>query len=93
MDDIDAAVEDAEYIRAMRIGTPQPTKGWEWLSPAELETYMEELSSKNSPLLLIENVVSNSLGFYLVNVRLFCCVVVRFKVFFLILFYIGIISL
>lgn len=64
MDEIDAAVEDAEYVRAMRDGVPQPTKGWDYMSGAELEKYLDQLRKVTGDGLSLESITANNLGFY-----------------------------
>jgi hypothetical protein len=64
MDEIDAAVEDAEYVRAMRDGVPQPTKGWDYMSGMELEKYLDKLRMATKDGLSIETIAGTNLGFY-----------------------------
>jgi Tfp pilus assembly protein PilN len=64
MDEIDAAVEDAEYVRAMRDGVPQPTKGWDYMSGIELEKYLDKLRKATGDSLSIEGIAGSNLGFY-----------------------------
>lgn len=66
MDDIDAAVEDAEYVRAMRDPVPQPTKEWEWMAPMDLQKYIEQNKGTNPKAFQPETVASSALGLYLV---------------------------
>lgn len=67
MDEIDAAVEDAEYVRAMRDGIPQPVKSWEWLSGSDLDQYIERLRKVDESQLSLELILRNNLGFYKVT--------------------------
>lgn len=71
MDDIDAAVEDAEYVRAMRDVVPHPTKDWEWMAAPELEKYIEQNKSKNPKAYRLETIVESTLGLYLVHTNVF----------------------
>jgi hypothetical protein len=64
MDDIDAAVEDAEYVRAMRDGVPQPTKGWDYMSGIELEKYLDQLRKTAGDGLSPEVITTSNIGFY-----------------------------
>lgn len=67
MDDIDAAVEDAEYVRAMRDGTPQPVKRWDWMSSADLDRYIDKQKAVDPDSVSLTRIVGDSLGFYLVS--------------------------
>lgn len=64
MDDIDAAVEDAEYVRAMRDNVPQPTKLWDYLNGNDLVEYILNLQKFDSDALTLEVIASQNLGFY-----------------------------
>ena len=36
MEELQDAIEDAQYMTAMHDGIPRPTKGWKWPSEGEL---------------------------------------------------------
>ena len=74
MEDIDAAVEDAEYVKAMRDNVPRPTKSWDWLNSGDLETYISHLMAHNPEGLRLEKIASTSLGLYLVGDHIFSSV-------------------
>lgn len=67
MEDINAAVEDAEYVRAMRDSVPQPTKDWDWMAASDLAKYIEQKERTNPKLFQLETVTSSALGLYLVR--------------------------
>lgn len=67
MEDIDAAVEDAEYVRAMREGVPQPSKGWEWMSGPNLDAYIDKLRKDDTRKLTLDHILGQNLGFYQVR--------------------------
>ena len=64
MEELQDAIEDAQYMNAMRDETPKPTKPWKFGSPAEFEAYMTKLRTTKPEELEIENICSGSLGFY-----------------------------
>ena len=35
MEELQDAIEDAQYMNAMHDGVPRPTKGWKWPSPGK----------------------------------------------------------
>ena len=39
MEELQDAIEDAQYMTAMHDGIPRPTKGWKWPSEGEKLTY------------------------------------------------------
>lgn len=69
MDDIDAAVEDAEYVKAMRDSVPHPTKDWEWMTPPDLAKHIEENMVTNPEAYTLEKIASSVLGLYLVSLQ------------------------
>jgi hypothetical protein len=73
MDEIDAAVEDAEYVRAMRDCAPQPVKSWEWMSGSALDEYITKLSETDALKITLEAILADNLGFY--QVVLFASVI------------------
>lgn len=65
MEELQDAIEDAQYMNAMRDNTPRPTKPWKYCSPSELEAYMSKIRANKPGDLEIENICSGSLGFYM----------------------------
>lgn len=39
MEELQDAIEDAQYMNAMHDGIPRPTKGWKWPTPGNSVTY------------------------------------------------------
>jgi hypothetical protein len=64
MDEIDAAVEDAEYVRATRDCAPRPVKSWEWMSGPALDEYISKLSETDASKVTLEAILADNLGFY-----------------------------
>lgn len=67
MDDVFAALEDAEYVNAIFIDSPKPTKQWSWLSPLQLNAYVSTLKENDPSAVDIETICQGCLGFYLVS--------------------------
>lgn len=66
MDDLQDAIEDAQFINAMHDDTPKPTLEWEFPSLEEVDAYVTKLKQKNEELLEMAGICTNCLGFYLV---------------------------
>ena len=66
MEELQDAIEDAQYVNAMHDDTPKPTKEWKFPSPDEMNAFMTKLSFKDSKLLELDTICQDSLGFYLV---------------------------
>jgi hypothetical protein len=66
MDDLQDAIEDAQFMNAMHDDTPKPTLQWVFPSLEEVDAYVNKLRLKNEELLEMAGVCSNCLGFYLV---------------------------
>ena len=66
MEELQDAIEDAQYINAMNDDSPKPTKEWRMPSLQELQSYIESLKTSNPESLTLEAMCSNCLGFYLV---------------------------
>lgn len=72
MDDLQSAIEDAQYMMAVHDNTPKPTKRWRYPSAAEVERFLVDQPQHNS----IFEVCQTSLGLYLVrlSIVLYCVV-------------------
>ena len=66
MEELQDAIEDAQYMNAMHDDTPKPTKEWRKPSTEELQKYMTSLLQKNPRAYEAEEICSGSLGFYMV---------------------------
>lgn len=66
MDDLQDAIEDAQFINAMHDDTPKPTLEWVFPSLEEVDAYVTKLRQKNEELLEMTGICTNCLGFYLV---------------------------
>mmetsp|Transcript_1331 Transcript_1331/g.2158 ORF Transcript_1331/g.2158 Transcript_1331/m.2158 type:complete len:599 (-) Transcript_1331:316-2112(-) len=65
MDDLQDAIEDAQFINAMHDDTPKPTKEWKFPTLEEVDAYVNKLREKNPYLLELEGICSTCLGLYL----------------------------
>lgn len=66
MDDLQDAIEDAQFINAMHDDTPKPTLEWIFPTLEEVDAYVNKLRTKNEELLEMIGICTNCLGFYLV---------------------------
>jgi hypothetical protein len=66
MEELQDAIEDAQYMKAMHDPTPRPTKHWHKLSPEELAAFKCKLLEDNPLALTAESICSSNLGLYMV---------------------------
>lgn len=67
MEELQDAIEDAQYINAMQDDTPKPTKEWKRPTPEELQRYVSKLQSTNPKSLEPDGICAGSLGLYMVR--------------------------
>eukprot|EP01036_Dinobryon_divergens_P036502 gene36502-47539_t len=65
MEELQDAIEDAQYMNAMQDDVPKPTKEWKHVSNEERETYINNALAKKPDAFDGEHVCSGSLGLYL----------------------------
>ena len=66
MEELQDAIEDAQYINAMNDDSPRPTKQWTMPSEEELQSYIERTKACNPDEMTVQHICSTPLGFYLV---------------------------
>jgi hypothetical protein len=66
MDELQDAIEDAQYMNAMHNEMPRPIKEWDWPNPIEVDQYICHVASDDSTAVELETICKNCLGFYLV---------------------------
>jgi hypothetical protein len=69
MEELQDAIEDAQYMNAMYDDIPRPTKDWKWPSNEEMQVYMEKVTTTCPHLLAAEGLCKGSLGFYMVSIN------------------------
>jgi hypothetical protein len=74
MEELQDAIENAQYMHAMHNQAPQPTADWVWPTPEQLEQYMASVTDKDPSLTEIEGFCKQPLGFHLVSVQLYIVV-------------------
>jgi hypothetical protein len=67
MEELQDAIEDAQYMSAMHDEMPRPTKEWKWPGADELQAYLDKLKTVNPKIFTPEGFCKGSLGFYLVR--------------------------
>ncbi len=65
MDELQDAIEDAQYINATQNDSPYPTARWAKATKAEIHQYLSNARRSNSRILELEGICEGSLGFYL----------------------------
>ena len=79
MEELQDAIEDAQYMNAMHDDTPKPTKAWVFPSEEQLREFMDAIAAKDPEDTSAERMCSTPLGLYLVSLprassRANCCV-------------------
>ena len=69
MEQLQDAIQDAQYMTAMYDDTPRPTKEWQWPSAEELQSFLDQLKAVNPKIFEAEGICKGSLGFYLVRIE------------------------
>ena len=67
MEELQDAIEDAQYMNAMNDSTPRPTKAWQFPTSAEVTDYVNKQLSQNPRSLDVDVVCQGSLGFFMVS--------------------------
>ncbi len=67
MEELQDAIEDAQYMNAMLDDIPRPTKEWKKPKEEEINSYLANLRSSQPNKLTLEYICSGSLGFYFVR--------------------------
>ena len=71
MEELQDAIEDAQYVNAMHDDTPKPTKEWKFPSTDEMNAFVTRLTFSQPKLLELDTICEDSLGFFLVLFYLF----------------------
>jgi hypothetical protein len=68
MEELQDAIEDAQYMNAINDDTPKPTREWKWPTPEELKEYTDKLQTTSPKAFEAEGFCKHGcLGFYLVS--------------------------
>lgn len=67
MEELQDAIEDAQYMNAMHDDTPKPTKAWVFPSEEQLREFMDAIAAKDPEDASAERMCSSPLGLYLVS--------------------------
>ena len=76
MEELQDAIEDAQYMNAVHDTGPKPSKDWKFLSPENLESYIQNTASMKPYAMKLEVICNRPLGFYLVRCArqwVICC--------------------
>ncbi len=68
MEELQDAIEDAQYMDAMLDDTPKPSKEWSWMSQTDLDRFISKQRSENPSALELETMCEGSLGLYMVSI-------------------------
>lgn len=66
MDEVQAMIEDAQFMSAIYDETPRPSAKWKLPSSNEVSAYVSRIQETDPFSLELEGICSNPLGFYLV---------------------------
>jgi len=67
MEELQDAIEDAQYMNAMHDDLPKPTKEWKFPSQEERDNYFNTMIAKKPDFFDAECICTGSLGLYLVG--------------------------
>ena len=67
MEELQDAIEDAQYLSAMHDESPKPTIPWPKYKDEELNAFIDRSHSDNPKSVDLEGIVSGCLGFYMVG--------------------------
>ena len=67
MEELQDAIEDAQYMNAMQDDIPKPTKEWKQVTAEERDAYISNAIAKKPDAFDAEAVCTGSLGLYLVS--------------------------
>eukprot|EP01038_Epipyxis_sp_PR26KG_P014949 gene14949-20109_t len=65
MEELQDAIEDAQYMHAMSDNSPHPTSEWIWPKQEEIDKYVERIKESHPTALELETICEGSLGLYL----------------------------
>jgi len=65
MEELQDAIEDAQYMNAMQDDTPKPTKEWKKVTPEERDAYFSSTIAKKPDAFDAEAICNGPLGLYL----------------------------
>lgn len=71
MEELQDAIEDAQFMSAVHDDIPHPTKGWKWPTAEEFAVFIDKLKTVNPNSFECEGFCKGSLGFYLVSYKFF----------------------
>jgi hypothetical protein len=58
MEELQDAIEDAQYMNAMHDGIPRPTQDWRWPSTEEFKDYLEKVG-RNDSISIVKIIISS----------------------------------
>ena len=72
MDEVQAMIEDAQFMSAIYDETPRPSAKWKMPAASDVAAYVESIFSTSPFQFELEGICSNPLGFYMVFSSYFC---------------------
>lgn len=67
MEELQDALEDAQYINAVHDSAPKPTQKWNFLPPEQLAAFIEKTTLADPKTLQLKTICEGSLGFFMVH--------------------------
>ncbi len=68
MEELQDAIEDAQYMNAVHDDNPRPIAEWKTISQDKLHAYIAAVEAKNPNLLTMECICERPLGLYFVSI-------------------------
>ena len=66
MEELQDAIEDAQYMNAVHDTSPKPTKEWKLLPREKLTEFMDKMSNSKPNSFKLEQICGRPLGLYMV---------------------------
>ena len=73
MEELQDAIEDAQYMNAVHDTSPKPTREWKFLPREKIAEYIDRMANSKPNSVKLENICGRPLGFYMVNNIFYFC--------------------
>lgn len=67
MEELQDAIEDAQYMNAVHDDSPKPSKPWKFMEPRPLRAYIENIRATKPELMTLKSLCASPTGFFLVS--------------------------
>jgi hypothetical protein len=67
MEELQDAIEDAQYMNAVHDDSPKPSKPWKFKEKAALDAFVDNIRATRPQSMTLEAICASPSGFYLVS--------------------------